>query len=37
MTSEEIVEEYPEFTLEDVKAALRYAAMLAGRGGSIGP
>ncbi len=30
MTPEEIVREYPELTLEDVRAALRYAAKLAG-------
>jgi len=30
MTPEEIVREYPELTLEDVRAALRFAAKLAG-------
>ena len=30
MTPEEIVREYPELTVEDVRAALRYAAKLAG-------
>ncbi len=30
LTPEEILREYPELTLEDVRAALRYAAELAG-------
>ena len=30
LTSEEIVQEYPPLTLDDVRAALAYAAVLAG-------